>query len=159
MIAPVKPIVDLSVRGLCGVPYPGHKKGCPNLNHKPGCPPKAKKIHELIDLDKPIYAVWNCFDLGAHVERMREKHPDWSERQLYCCLWWQSGARKQLKHQLMEAMRDLSGLKTEDHLILVACPEAAGVNVTATMKSIGIELEWPPHKYAYQIILLGYTTN
>jgi len=33
--------------------------------------------------------------------------------------------------------------------------EANGVNVTATMKKIGIELEWPPREYAYQVAVLG----
>jgi len=161
VLALVKPVIDLSVRSLCVAPYPDHKKGCPNFNHKLGCPPKAKKIYELINLDKPIYAVWNRFDLGAHVEKMCEKHPDWSERQLYCCLWWQPKARKQLKLRIMAAMRGLKelmaeGLTTEGRLVLVACPEAAGVDVTKTMANIGIELEWPPRKYAYQVVLIGY---
>jgi len=34
-------------------------------------------------------------------------------------------------------------------------PEAMGVNVTETMKRVGIELEWPPVNVAYQIALAG----
>ena len=36
-----------------------------------------------------------------------------------------------------------------------SCPEGAGVNITTTMKSIGIDLEWPPKRYAYQVVLAG----
>jgi hypothetical protein len=34
-------------------------------------------------------------------------------------------------------------------------PEAQGVNLTETMKNVGIILEWPPEKLAYQIVLSG----
>jgi len=30
-----------------------------------------------------------------------------------------------------------------------------GVDVTATMRSAGVELEWPPRKIAYQVYLVG----
>jgi hypothetical protein len=33
------------------------------------------------------------------------------------------------------------------------CPEAMGVNVTATMKEIGIQLEWPPKRWAHQVAM------
>jgi hypothetical protein len=37
--------------------------------------------------------------------------------------------------------------------VVFLVPEAHGLNVTATMKSIGIELEWPPKTVTYQIAL------
>jgi hypothetical protein len=40
-------------------------------------------------------------------------------------------------------------------LIAVTCPEACGVDVTATMASIGVALEWPPVSTAYQVALVG----
>jgi len=40
-------------------------------------------------------------------------------------------------------------------LIIIKNPEGAGVNCTATMKKIGIKMEWPPIKYTYQIVLAG----
>ena len=81
---------------------------------------------------------------------MRAKHPDWSERQLACCLYWQGTARKQL--------RELTDKFIEIHpeCIIIPVPEAMGVNVTATMKSIGHELEWPPRTVAYQVALAGF---
>ena len=80
-------VIDLKVRGLCGRPYPGHPKGCPNVNHKKGCPPSAPLLPDVFDLSRPVWIIINRFDLGAHVERMRTLHPDWSTRQLTCCLY------------------------------------------------------------------------
>lgn len=38
---------------------------------------------------------------------------------------------------------------------VVLTPEAHGVNLTETMRSAGIVLEWPPDRLAYQIVLAG----
>lgn len=144
----VKPVLDYSVRNLCVRPYPLHPKGCPNFGKKDGCPPLAEPISEILDMAAPVYAIWNAFDLLAHVENMRLKHPHWSDRQLYCCLYWQPRARKYLEGQIHTFSTRIMARK-------VYCPEAHGVNVTATMKTLGIELEWPPVNVAYQIILAG----
>jgi len=148
----VEPVIDLSVRGLCCRPYPGHPKGCPNFGRKPGCPPEAPTIDQLLDLNKPVFAVFNEFDLMGHVKRMRERHPGWSCRQLVCCLYWQAGARKQLRANLCTFLRAKSGSAWR----IVMNPEGAGVNVTATMESVGIMLEWPPRTSAYQVAFVGH---
>jgi len=143
-------IIDPKVRGLCVKPYPNHKKGCPNYAKKKGCPPMCPVISETLDLSQPVYAIWNTFPIGEHVERMKAKHPDWTERQLYCCLYWQPKARKQLRQLVDEfcfAMRQ--------SFTIVACPEAQGVNLTETMKGVGVELEWPPRINARQIVIAG----
>jgi len=145
----IKPVIDKSVRGLCAKPYPLHKNGCPNFGKNSRCPPKAKLIEEVFDFAKPIYAVYNVFDYKSHVEKMKTSHPNWSDRQLRCVLYWQGGARKKLKERVFEFMRQNKGT--------IACftPEACGVNVTATMAAVGIQLEWPPQNVAYQIAFVG----
>jgi hypothetical protein len=35
------------------------------------------------------------------------------------------------------------------------CPEAMGVNVTATMKNLGVELEWPPKNIVRKVAIIG----
>ncbi|MHA2248494.1 MAG: hypothetical protein ACXADY_26340 [Candidatus Hodarchaeales archaeon] len=148
----VQPVFDSSVRGLCVKPYPRHPRGCPNFDKKKGCPPTTPLFHEFFDCEQPVIAVWNVFDFGAHVERMRVKHPDWSRAQLECCLYWQGTARKQLKQEIVKAHRYhhlRPGYVAED------CPEAMGINITATMASIGVELEWPPVTRAIQVALLA----
>lgn len=84
---------------------------------------------------------------------MKEKHPEWSERQLKCCLYWQPGARKKLKQNIVDF------LKIFNEYSVTACPEAMGVDITSTMKSAGITLEWPPEKYTYQIAMAGKKKN
>lgn len=145
----VEPVVDLRMKSLCVKPYPLHRKGCPNFGKKQGCPPKCPIITDTLDLSKPVYAIYNRFDIASHVENMKQKHPDWSERQLYCVLYWQPKARKQLREKIKEFLKQHRGLK------IVSCPEAQCVNLTDTVKAVGIELEWPPRKYAYQIVLAG----
>jgi hypothetical protein len=148
----VVPVVDYSVRSLCFAEYPGHKHGCPNYKKRDRCPPTAPLVRDVIDLTKPCWAIYNVFDLAAHVERMRAKHPEWSQRQLVNCLWWQPGARRKLKGELMDFAREHHG----QGLRLLDTAEANGVNWTATMKTAGITLEWPPLAKAYQIVLAGH---
>jgi predicted metal-binding protein len=145
----VVPVIDNSVRELCPKPYPNHPKGCPNWGKRDTCPPRARLLFDILDETKPVYCVYNVFDFGSHTAKMRALHPEWSQRQVDCCLYWQGTARKQLKKILAEALRDHPGTTA------VACPEACGVNVTATMKSLGVELEWPPKTVTYQVALIG----
>jgi predicted metal-binding protein len=142
-------VIDKMVRRLCCVPYPGHPRGCPNWGKKSGCPPDVGWFDRMYDTSQ-VYAVWNVFDFGAHVEKMRALHPQWSKRQLECCLYWQGTARKGLHREILAFWGELAfpGLiRTE------RCPEAMGVNVTETMRAIGVELEWPPVTKAIQVAL------
>ncbi len=96
----VKPVVDENVRALCVKPYPLHKNGCPNFNKKDGCPPSAELIQNVIDLEQDVYIIYNKYNFKDHVNKMKVKHPDWSKRQLRCCLYWQGSARKNLKQKI-----------------------------------------------------------
>jgi predicted metal-binding protein len=146
----VSPVLDPSVRGLCCRPYDLHPKGCPNFGKRATCPPQAPLFFSVYDADRPVWAVVNEFDLGGHVDRMRAAHSDWSDRQLRCVLYWQGGARAELKRQIAAALRALPGCRAE------TCPEAMGVNVTATLAAEGITLEWPPVRIARQVALIAY---
>lgn len=154
-VFPVRPVVDLSVRDLCTRPYPNHPKGCPNWNKKKGCPPNCPCITQTLDLDKTVWAIYNVFDFGAHVARMRAKHPEWSDRQVECCLYWQGTARKQLRSRVKDfnTLVQMAGLGRE--IVIVQCPEAQGVNVTQTLLEAGIVLEWPPVIKTHQVVLAG----
>ena len=147
--ASVAPVLDVRMRELCRRPYPNHPKGCPNWGKKVGCPPNCPCLSETLDLDYFVYAIYNVFNLEAHTRRMRQNHPEWSKRQVDCCLYWQPRARRQLG----KAVAKFEELAS--NLILVHCPEAQGVNITNTLCQIGVHLEWPPEKYAVQVILVG----
>ncbi len=145
----IKPVIDFKVRLLCYKVYPGHRRGCPNYDKRDSCPPKCLKIHQIINLGKPIYVIWNRFNLADHIVRMKELHPLWSWRQLVCCLYWQPKARKQLQNEIYKFRQKHSNYK------VIKVPEAAGVNVTATMKTIGIKVEWHPVNFTYQVAIVG----
>lgn len=147
----VVPVLDDKIRELCTKPYPLHPKGCPNFGKRNTCPPKAPFYSEVYNLFKPTYAVINEFDIAGHVARMRRLHPDWSDRQLRCVLYWQGTARKQLTVMVAEAMSDPRCCG----YVPTASPEAMGVDVTRTLLAAGVRLEWPPRKVARQVVLLG----
>jgi predicted metal-binding protein len=145
----VRVVIDHFVRGLCARAYPLHPKGCPNVGKSDRCPPNAPLFESVYDMTKPIYAVVNEFPLADHVRRMREKHPNWGDRQLYCVLYWQGAARKQLDKKVKEALAGLPGYTA------TTCPEGMGVQVTKTMENIGVFLEWPPRNIARHIAILA----
>lgn len=149
----VSPVMRPEVRELCRRPYPGHPKGCPNYGTRSTCPPRAPLLGGLFDLSKPVICVATCFDLGAHVDRMRQEHPGWSERQLRNCRYWQGTARKRLRRRIGEALRRHPGT------FPCACPEACGVDVTATMRLLGVQLEWPPVRSTWQVALIGHPSS
>mgnify|MGYP001610250383 CR=1 FL=1 len=146
----IKICVDYRVRSLCVKPYYNHPSGCPNFGKRDNCPPNAPRIKNTIDLNREIYAIWNIFDFKNHCNKIREKHLNWSQRQIECCLWWQPTARKQLKKIIKDFQKIFPNLK------VIELPEAQGVDLTEIMKSIGIKLEYPPKNITYQIVLAGH---
>lgn len=138
-------VFEPTVRKLCPQRYPNHTKGCPNYGKKDGCPPKAPLFVEVCDMEQPTFVIWTRFEFGAHVARMKKKHSEWSDLQLKCCLYWQGTARKVLKGEIEEFKRMYPTYQ------VTRCPEGMGLNITETMKKAGIELEWPPEKYTYQV--------
>ena len=158
MIFKVQPICHRKIQDLCGRPYPRHPKGCPNFTGVvSGCSKQANRpfYPEVYDLSMPVFAVVNKFDLEAHVLRMIQRHPRWTEAQLYNCLYWQESARAALRRSV-ETELELSLLSfPSSRYEAEYVPEAMGVNITVTMSQVGVKLEWPPRKYAYQVALLG----
>lgn len=146
----VEPVIDEKVRSLCKKPYYNHKCGCPNFNERNTCPPHAPMLFNYFDKRHPILAVWITFNLRKHREKMRSKHPKWSRRQLDCCLYWQASLYKRLRGRIRKLKKD-----TENILIETYVPEAMGVNVTETMKQVGVGLEWPPKNKVRKIAFLG----
>ena len=149
-------VIDSSVRGLCSRPYPNHPKGCPNFGKRITCPPRCPNFHDYYDISKGFWIVWIEFDFAAHRRRMKKKHPNWSQRQKECCLYWQGTANKMLR----EAVADVEYyLKGTGNWKTTYCPEAMGVNVTATMKNLDVELEWPPQNIVRKVAIIGTIGN
>ena len=145
-----KLVTGLNTHNLCQLPYPNHPKGCPNYSVKKGCPPHVQRADRVFDLDKEMYMIGARFDFGNHIEKMKDKHPDWSDRQLGCVLYWQGTLRKRLKEVVADFLRG------KPDLTVNFCPVAHGINMTGTMKNIGVELEWMPKKYSWCIAMVGH---
>jgi predicted metal-binding protein len=148
MISEVNLIINHDVRQLCVKPYYNHPHGCPNYGKKATCPPHVPLYDEIYDISAPTFVIYNIFDLRAHIDKMRINNPTWNDRQLRICLYWEPKARKQLE----EIIQDFRNIYDPCHEYGVErCPEGMGVDLVATMASIGITLKFPPDDIAYQI--------
>lgn len=138
----------------CQIPYPNHPKGCPNYGKRDHCPPLAIKLTNILDLSRPLYLVHSEFDLLRHVEKMKARHPHWTDRQLKNVLYWQGTSRKQLKERVKIAQYVTSCN------IVSYCPEGQGINVYATCAKSGLKLEKIRYlKTCRHIALLGFRHN
>ena len=154
------PVLDPTMRAMCAKPYEGHPRGCPNFQKKAGCPgthPGAAPLcAEFFDLSRPTYFIYSKFDLGAHVAKMKAAHPDWSQRQLVCCLYWQGTARKALTAEVAAFYQRMDPYLLGNARQITTCPEALGVNVTETMKQGGVILQWPPTTETTHVAMAGW---
>lgn len=139
-----------SPRSFCAREYPGHKKGCPNYGKYNLCPPDAPMFDEIFDMDKDIFLIYFSYDIKSHLQKMKTRHPNWTERQLRNVLYWQGTAKKLHKEEIKEFLTEYGHLGYE-----VITPEALGVDVTKTLEKVGINLEWPPMNYSYRIAFAG----
>lgn len=153
MIVPINEIdivLEKKARGpWCLLPYPNHQKGCPNYGKKDSCPPFAKPFEELIG--PPFYLVVVFFDLEAHVTRMKNLHPNWTDKQARCLLYWQGSVKKKL---LDEALGFIEANEAKN-LFLLRLPEANGVNVFKTCENVGIKIDRNPTKIVRKVMIIG----
>ena len=145
----VVPVIDYDTRKLCVKPYYNHKHGCPNFNKRQDCPPFAPLFDCYFDISKPVYAIYHAFDIKAHSDRMQQKHPDWTDKQINCVLYWQGSARKQLTSKINCFLMEYPEYEAN------ITPEAMGVDMIKTMASVGITICFPPVDIVYKIALAG----
>lgn len=135
-IISVKELIhNKKVQDWCGLRYPNHPKGCPNYGKHPDCPPNCAYVTQVFDMEASFYLVHSEFDLASHVERMRKKHPNWTERQLRNVLYWQKHSKNQMKERAKKAMQLLGCNAIHTY------PEALGVHMYATCLKSGLKLE------------------
>lgn len=140
-----------SPRSMCVLTYKNHKKGCPNYGKRMDCPPSVPMFDQVFDMTEPIYAIFSIYDLKAHIEKMKQRHPEWTETQLRNVLYWQGTAKKQLRKKICEFEK----IYREKGYYATCSPEAMGVDVTYTLKKAGITLEWPVTKDVYKVAFAG----
>jgi len=147
-----------AIQELCNCNY-YDKNGCPNYNKdyfKPyvkgfeyisPCPPHAHMIDQIAEC--PWTLVCAVCDFKQYLDDMKEKHKNWSDRQLRNVLYWQGSVKARLRKKTEEAISE------DTTKIYFDRPEAHGVNVFQTMKYLGYELEFRPKKTLYMINLIA----
>jgi len=140
---------DLRARTWCKLPYPNHPKGCPNFNHKKTCPLNALLFDDLVTAPYTLVAVG--FNLASWANKMKTKHPKWSDRQARCCLYWQGTVRKFLREKCAELLHD-------DETVLYS-PEANGIHVFETCKKVRIVLDRNPQTTVWKVAIIGKKTK
>ena len=142
-----KLVINHDARKWCILPYPDHPKGCPNYNKKWDCPPQVMYINDWIGDTKRLRFVSVSFNLQEHADTMLLRHPNWSQRQTRCLLYWHPKVNKELRSLVQSvAIDNLNGV--------TYCPEAMGVDVIKTAQSVGIPIEAPPKDIVHKIALL-----
>lgn len=143
----------------CQLPYPNHPKGCPNYNKNLLCPPKAPFLKEYISRYNHFYLIVGRFNLSKYTILMLENHPDWSERQAACVLYWQGSAKKHLKEYIKNIYRNNSdktlfllssgsGYKNlEIQQEKIYSMEAAGIDVFTTLRENNIKFHVKPKDF------------
>jgi hypothetical protein len=143
----------------CQLPYPKHKNGCPNYGKKANCPPNVEYLEGK--LEKYIYKkILLCrFNFNKYKKEMKIHYPDWTDKKLGCCLYWQGQIRKVFKNTIKKLTPDLvltcgSGVYDSPSM------EASGINVIQTLKNIGItDIEIKPVNIIYLVCLIGFYTK
>jgi hypothetical protein len=150
-------VYDPSARNgkWCCSPYENHPHGCPNFVK--GCTTKRQSFSELIQKFDRWFAVIEVFDLKAHAEKMKTKHPLWTERQCRNPLYWQGTVRHNLKVRA-ERLGDYLEFFYGNRGLLLDIPEANGINVFETMAKVGVTLERKPNTVR-KVMIIGLKTR
>lgn len=155
-----KLVIDPRTREWCKLSYSDHPNGCPNYNKRDTCPPKAPLINEYFDLKQSHWFAIIKYNVTEHAVLLKEKHPDWSDKQCRCCLYWQNTARKQLRDIIKKFIKEknfVSNFSDTDigKLDYTLIPEAMGVNVFRTCRKIGVHIMKNPINIIYKVALIG----
>jgi hypothetical protein len=164
------------IQQWCMLPYPKHSHGCPNYGHERNlngirhdlksrvireCPPKRLLIDRILDFSKPIYVIYNEFEVGKDAEERRLHCPKLkTPGEWYNLRYWQNRARAGLYSEIA------SFLDKHRSAIVDLCPEAHGVNLVKLLHKIDLNLKfggWPPKhsldNFVYQVALGGNPRN
>lgn len=157
---------------LCKLKYSGHPNGCPNIIHnlnilktnkkpKLSCPPFAKRLSEKYDLfNQDKYFCYVKFNLKKQKERMKLLHPNWTDKQCRCLLYWQKSVVKILEKKCLSFVLFAKNIiESKEKYNYELIPEAMGLNVFETAAYHNIILERNPQNYVYKIAFIGVLKN
>jgi hypothetical protein len=103
----------------------------------------------VFDLNANNFALGVSVDIKEHIETLKERHPSWSEYQLWNPLYWQGSIRKLLKKHI-----NVFTNKNPQYRATLR-PEAMGVDVVKTLENADKQLEWYPSTIVTKVAFLG----
>lgn len=154
----VLPVVKLvhspKIRDWCKLSYPGHPKGCPNYGKYNKCPPNSPNVEDILDTNREMFLVYSEFNLQEHVDRMKEKHPNWTDRQLRNVLYWQRISKKEM------ITRSILFAKENGFDLIIPMGESVGINLYKTCRLSGLKLESIKSlKINHHVAVVGHSTK
>jgi len=145
---------------LCQLPYPGHKKGCPNYGKSENCPPDIPIRTDIFKLYSQFILVVAKFHFQIYCMEMKSVHSDWSERRIKNVLYWQGQLKKLMRNYIQKLSIQFG---KPDELFGAGSGfwnypsmEAVGINVFATLKRNNISFEIRPETIVTMVALLLY---
>jgi len=153
-------VIDLRAREWCKLPYGKyylksgekrytHPNGCPVYGKNPDCPPEAPIIHDYIDLSKEHWLVYVFFNMTVQYKKLRDIHPEWSDKMCRNSRYWQGTVGKKLR-ELAEMV--IKRTKCNKYTLR---PEARGIHVIKTIKRLGIFIKTRPKDMITKAALVG----
>lgn len=155
-------IFDKNVQQFCN----NSRYKCPNYNHSWGCPPEAPYLEDKVSEYSHYLLVYAKTDItenkhnNAQIKREFENEMESAKEQVlqksddvlllwggHCDLCY-TRLGKKCTYDSEEPCRFPIEIRYS--------MEAVGINVDATVKKIGIDLQWPPKDYIYRFGLICY---
>ena len=171
-------VFDPKVQTYCN--NPGFK--CPNYGHSWTCPPEAPYLEEEVSKYNQFFLIYYDFDLKRYVDNALQKNPKKTREEVLSKFYLLDLVRDSLELELQNYLDKImipynelmvlwdgycricskKGEKcTYDKKEQCRYPnekrfsmEAVGIDVDKTVRSVGLELEWPPINHAYRFGLI-----
>lgn len=148
------------IEDLCYRSYPRHPKGCPNIDKCEWL--NIPTFGTILEYGRytHFYLIYAKFDFKQYKKLREKEHPNWTENQIKCVLYWQKSVIRLLKNYL-------NNLNLKDSYVLgcgsgfdvlhqkrVGSMENSCINVFSTMKLNGIKMEVKPENVIYLVCLI-----
>ena len=155
---------------------------CPNYAHSWACPPETPFLEEVVSTYSEFYLIYYDFDLKYYIEENLKKNPKLTRKKVLSKFYRLDLVRDSLEIEIIYFINNVKP-NYKEILILwdgycrvcfkkgERCTydsgkpcrypdeirfsmEAVGINVDKTVRSVGIDLEWPPVNHAYRFGLI-----
>lgn len=151
---------------------------CPNYEKSWSCPPAAPYLKKELSKFRKFYLVYVQFDVAAHVEKVKAKHPKRSPQRIKNKFYSIIYSRRDLDKEIIKFLENYDEEYTEKFILwggtckycmnngfkkcsyeerlpcrypdkIQYSMEAVGIDVTTTVNKLNMNIEWPPVNFYY----------